>query len=169
MRDPKRIDKILDTIKEIWVKSPDLRLCQLLGNALQKTDTFSYITDTEFYYLEDDILLQRLKDRYFKNQDNNNDAKVSTQELITTLVDKSVGLSALGTRLSATKTIQHSTMIDLDDISCTEDEFNKKVLNIFDKIVSNDLMLGIHIREDLEQLKKLQKEIETNRKMRLMR
>lgn len=34
MRDPERIDVVLDTIREYWKKNPDLRLCQIIGNAL---------------------------------------------------------------------------------------------------------------------------------------
>jgi uncharacterized protein YihD (DUF1040 family) len=32
MRDPRRIERILALIKEIWVHNPDQRLGQLLGN-----------------------------------------------------------------------------------------------------------------------------------------
>ena len=34
MRDPKRIEPILSLIREIWTKHPDLRLTQLIMNAL---------------------------------------------------------------------------------------------------------------------------------------
>ena len=34
MRDPKRIKLILDKIEQIWTKSPDMRLMQLLSNVL---------------------------------------------------------------------------------------------------------------------------------------
>lgn len=54
MRDPKRIDKILNKIKHLWKKYPDLRLFQLLINASGQHG------DPGLYYLEDDILLQAL-------------------------------------------------------------------------------------------------------------
>jgi len=32
MRDPERINRIINLIKRIWKKNPDLRLCQLIEN-----------------------------------------------------------------------------------------------------------------------------------------
>ena len=55
MRDPKRIDKILDELKSIWVKHPDLRLGQLLLNV---------IPETYLYYVEDDDLIKAIKNTY---------------------------------------------------------------------------------------------------------
>jgi hypothetical protein len=34
MRDPARIDRIIDEIRELWKASPDLRLGQLLSNSV---------------------------------------------------------------------------------------------------------------------------------------
>ena len=52
MRDPKRIDEILELIGKIWKASPDLRLLQLLSN----------VTGLENgYYLEDDAFLEQLR------------------------------------------------------------------------------------------------------------
>lgn len=34
MRDPKRIDRVLKLLKIYWTKYPDLRLGQILGNAV---------------------------------------------------------------------------------------------------------------------------------------
>ena len=48
MRDPKRIDVILQEISNIWHKYPDLRLGQLIGNVLE---------GTSLYYVEDDGLV----------------------------------------------------------------------------------------------------------------
>lgn len=56
MRDPKRIDKILKLIKKIWKKSPDLRLTQLIMNALSM--------NSDPYYIEDDILEKALTEYY---------------------------------------------------------------------------------------------------------
>lgn len=55
MRDPKRIDRILSIIKEIWEQNPDLRLMQLLLNTTLSADP---------YYIEDDILEKELE--YYK-------------------------------------------------------------------------------------------------------
>lgn len=60
MRDPKRIPKILNEIKNIWEKHPDLRLGQLIINSSRKAFLF---------YLEDDDLLKNLKELE-KNLDN---------------------------------------------------------------------------------------------------
>jgi len=60
MRDPKRIDRILKLIKEIWKNNPDLRLTQLIMNALQMNQ--------DPYYVEDDKLEKKLKEYYY-NQD----------------------------------------------------------------------------------------------------
>jgi hypothetical protein len=55
MRDPKRIDVILQEISNIWHKYPDMRLGQLIGNVLEGPN---------LYYVEDDGLVNALKDMY---------------------------------------------------------------------------------------------------------
>ena len=55
MRDPKRIDKVLDLIKGVWKQHPDLRLMQLLLNALPSKDQ---------YFTEDDSLEYYIKEEY---------------------------------------------------------------------------------------------------------
>ena len=55
MRDPKRIDVILQEIGAIWHKYPDMRLGQLIGNVLE---------GPSLYYVEDDSLAKALKDMY---------------------------------------------------------------------------------------------------------
>ena len=55
MRDPKRIDVILQEISDIWHKYPDMRLGQLIGNVLE---------GPSLYYVEDDSLGKALKDMY---------------------------------------------------------------------------------------------------------
>lgn len=64
MRDVKRIQKTLDMIKEIWLKYPDLRLCQLLENAKP-----SNLND--MYYIEDEDLIKLLHSRYNIERSNN--------------------------------------------------------------------------------------------------
>ena len=55
MRDPKRIDVILQEISAIWHKYPDMRLGQLIGNVLE---------GPSLYYVEDDSLVKALKDMH---------------------------------------------------------------------------------------------------------
>lgn len=55
MRDPNRISKILDSIKKIWEKYPDMRLGQLICNVLR---------DPTLYYVEDDELVEFLNAYY---------------------------------------------------------------------------------------------------------
>jgi uncharacterized protein YihD (DUF1040 family) len=53
MRDLERIDKILNLIKDIWTKCPNLRLSQLIMNSLG--------INYDPYYIEDDVLYAALK------------------------------------------------------------------------------------------------------------
>jgi hypothetical protein len=55
MRDPNRIPNILSKIEKLWKKQPDLRLMQLLINALRPADPCS-----ELYSIEDSKLEKRL-------------------------------------------------------------------------------------------------------------
>lgn len=56
MRDPKRIDSILNRIKQIWNKYPDLRLGQLIINVISD--------DSILYMLEDEEMIRSLEDFY---------------------------------------------------------------------------------------------------------
>jgi len=66
MRNPKRINRLLRLIKKIWVKYPDLRLFQLLGNPFSPQNIFNgkAFTDRDYYYIEDDTLEVRLREYY---------------------------------------------------------------------------------------------------------
>ena len=55
MRDINRIDLILDRLKILWKKHPDLRLGQLILNVLQ---------DPALYYVEDEELVELLEKFY---------------------------------------------------------------------------------------------------------
>lgn len=55
MRNPDRIDKVLNTISKVWKKYPDLRLGQLIINV---------IPEDKIYNVEDDILENKIKERY---------------------------------------------------------------------------------------------------------
>lgn len=52
-RDPKRIDRIIDKIREFWKKNPDLRLGQIVSNSaflmgrVEDANTIFYIEDNE--------------------------------------------------------------------------------------------------------------------------
>lgn len=60
MRDRKRIGRILKLVIGIWFKYPDLRITQLLLNCLKGSDG---------YYVEDELLEQRLKEYYGANNE----------------------------------------------------------------------------------------------------
>lgn len=64
MRDVERIPKVLDKIKEIWLRYPDLRLCQLLENT-KPTNL------NDMYYIEDEDLLKLLEAHYNTGRSNN--------------------------------------------------------------------------------------------------
>ncbi len=53
MRYPKRINRILRQVEIIWKRSPDLRLCQIIGNCFPAGD---------LYYKEDDMLEKKLNE-----------------------------------------------------------------------------------------------------------
>lgn len=72
MRDPKRIDKILAKVREVWKTYPDLRLLQLLHNCLE--------IDSMPYYLEDDELLEKLKITYNKTVQNFDGGKLESNK-----------------------------------------------------------------------------------------
>lgn len=55
MRDPNRIDPMLELIREVWKAHPDLRLGQLIINL---SDTSN--GKPELFYLEDDEFARRI-------------------------------------------------------------------------------------------------------------
>ena len=59
MTNTEKIEKILNEIKAIWRDYPDLRLGQLILNAFT----------SDFYYVEDDEFIKRLKDFYTKKEE----------------------------------------------------------------------------------------------------
>lgn len=50
LRDPKRIQPILDVLKRIWIENPDLRLGQIIVNA----------SKDQPYFVEDDLMWKGL-------------------------------------------------------------------------------------------------------------
>ena len=57
MRDPNRIDPIIDTVKEIWKKYPDMRFGQLICNIFSSPN-FNKI---DIWFCEDNIMLENLE------------------------------------------------------------------------------------------------------------
>lgn len=55
MRDPARIDVVLAALRAAWVESPDLRLGQLIVNAIRPSNPCP-----EVFHAEDDALLRGL-------------------------------------------------------------------------------------------------------------
>ena len=47
MRDPNRIEPMLSLIREIWYRAPDLRLTQLIMNALNMNEDPYHVEDTK--------------------------------------------------------------------------------------------------------------------------
>ena len=58
MRNPKRIDVVLDELREYWVKNPDLRLGQIIANCVRAYDGR---LNCDAFFIEDDIMLDILK------------------------------------------------------------------------------------------------------------
>ena len=56
-RDPKRIDEVLAELERIWKAHPDTRLGQLSRSCLDGKDEL-------LFNMEDEELLQRLRERY---------------------------------------------------------------------------------------------------------
>jgi uncharacterized protein YihD (DUF1040 family) len=54
MRNPERIEPMIALIRKIWYRAPDLRLTQLIMNALKMND--------DPYYVEDDKLKKALEE-----------------------------------------------------------------------------------------------------------
>ncbi|MBI4029110.1 MAG: hypothetical protein HY376_01985 [Candidatus Blackburnbacteria bacterium] len=60
MRNPERIKQTLALIQQLWEKYPDLRLGQLILNALPN--------ERLLYYIEDEDLVERLTILYAKRE-----------------------------------------------------------------------------------------------------
>jgi uncharacterized protein YihD (DUF1040 family) len=64
MRDPNRIDLIIEALRETWHNHPDMRLGQLIVNISNPTERCP-----EIFNIEDDILANRLKEWRKKHED----------------------------------------------------------------------------------------------------
>ncbi|MCJ7424761.1 hypothetical protein MUP01_10915 [Candidatus Bathyarchaeota archaeon] len=52
VRDPERIDRIIEKLRKSWKTNPDWRLCQLVFSAAAITKT---MRDKDIFYVEDDV------------------------------------------------------------------------------------------------------------------
>jgi hypothetical protein len=73
LRDPARIDKILDELKKLWLTQSDSRLGQLLENYVFFSGSRGDETSVKLFYQEDDLTMAILKQR-------NNPAKVKVAD-----------------------------------------------------------------------------------------
>jgi uncharacterized protein YihD (DUF1040 family) len=55
MRDPQRIDQVIEVLREIWQLQPDLRLGQIVVTAVRPSEPCP-----EIFNAEDDVLLRGL-------------------------------------------------------------------------------------------------------------
>lgn len=62
MRNPQRIDNILERLKTVWKDNPDLRLGQLL---------LAVVNADRLFYIEDEILVQTLENYFLRLNANN--------------------------------------------------------------------------------------------------
>ena len=60
MRDPARIPEMVEVLRELWQKHPDLRLGQLLVAAASQIKGRDPIPPTPLFYIEDDPMLDGL-------------------------------------------------------------------------------------------------------------
>ena len=71
MRDPKRIDKFCDLLKEIWKRVPDWRFGQLISNLGRQLEW----TPGGFFYAEDEEFMNELARIVAKFNENENKYK----------------------------------------------------------------------------------------------
>ena len=60
MRDPKRIDKFCDLLKELWKRVPDWRFGQLISNLGRQFRSDFERTPGALFYMEDEAFLEEL-------------------------------------------------------------------------------------------------------------
>ena len=67
MRDPNRIEPIMEELTKMWKKHPDMRLGQFLCNILGEADT---VTNRDPFYVEDDEIIDVFKEIPWLKEDN---------------------------------------------------------------------------------------------------
>ncbi len=99
MRDPKRIDEVLNVIRLVWSECPDLRLMQLLLNCLHKSDQITISADSVFN-IEDEALMKAIAEYGLEFVSDETEDKLLVEsgllgdlmtELRTAISDKSLG------------------------------------------------------------------------------
>jgi uncharacterized protein YihD (DUF1040 family) len=64
MRDPARIDRVLEALSAYWHANPDLRLCQIIGNFANSSGSYDKPeVSTRIYNTEDEQVLTYLQSR----------------------------------------------------------------------------------------------------------
>lgn len=61
-RDPKRVQRILNKIDQVWSKFPDMRFNQLLSSITSKLEKRGNESQNDFFYTEDDRFEKALDD-----------------------------------------------------------------------------------------------------------
>ena len=56
MRDPDRIEPMLDLLREVWMQAPDLRLGQIVVNAVRPGEPVPAV-----FYMDDDKMAEGLR------------------------------------------------------------------------------------------------------------
>lgn len=82
MRDEKRIDKILDKLREVWKANPDLRLGQLLIGACRVQEFIFYYMEDEKFEAGLDAFIEKVEDekRRKGNSSQSIDAEAKLEE-----------------------------------------------------------------------------------------
>lgn len=133
MRDVKRINDILSIIGTIWARYPDLRLGQLICNAVPK--------EKDLYQLEEYELVQYLLNHY-------KDCFKSEEEINTKDTNK------LNEKATSTENKSRSATVrikELDDLINYQSEFNEAVISSLRSLIfSNPFACTPTIMETLE-------------------
>ena len=69
MRDPDRIEKMLDRIEELWDKYPDLRLGQLIMIIVSQADRFKSVANPDIFNIEDDEMMTLMDKMLYKDRE----------------------------------------------------------------------------------------------------
>jgi len=75
MRDPNRIEPILGLIREIWHRYPDLRLTQLIMNALKMAKDPYYVEDETLKKALEEYKKEMMEEKQFDNKSNFQNSK----------------------------------------------------------------------------------------------
>lgn len=136
MRDAKRINDVLSVIGTVWVKNPDLRLGQLICNAVPE--------NKNLYNLEEYELVQYLLEHYKQCFKKETDATTENENKTTNKINESVS--------SDKNTNAPSIRIkELDEFLTYQSEFNTVVMDsIRSLIFSNPFACSTDKLEHLE-------------------